>query len=51
MGNIYSSQWLLLLVMVDEDDVCVFIEEEKIKFEDDSKIVLKFRQNKLEKEV
>lgn len=36
--------------MADEDDVRALTEEEKIKLEDDSKIVSKFKQNKLEKE-
>ena len=41
---------MLSLVMADEDDVRALTEEEKIKLEDDSKIVSKFKQNKLEKE-
>lgn len=36
--------------MADEDGVRALTEEEKIKLEDDSKIVSKFKQNKLEKE-
>lgn len=36
--------------MADEDGVRALTKEEKIKLEDDSKIVSKFKQNKLEKE-
>lgn len=37
--------------MVDKVSFCVLIEDERRKFEDNSKVVLDFKQNKLEKEV